>query len=326
MVEATTTIVATNAALSASKIIVESVENWNSLITPEWVTRNSFDSMIRGGTVCGFQEHLRLERYAVTPILRNMCECTGAGTVFVAMVPSGLGKTTAAKQFFHQFKQHTQGIAICSQVSSTTKPYVHLMLSALGMNPINPPKGWLKCLINCLHNAGNDTPGRQPYLVLDDFGRTKEDAELIMALKSQARNTNAIIIVLTRTKEDADFLLSQNDLVSIIPLSDTYPDYRNLFPNGEWASMRWDITTYKMSARHQPRFAKKYTRDQIENAIDQHIGSLTPQQIDQLDPLALWRALDAILAPPPSWNVDPTATLSGEGLEVDGACTQCVIL
>lgn len=244
--------------------------------------------------------------------------------MFVAMVPSGLGKTTAAKQFLHQFKQHTQGIAICSQVLSTTKPYVHLMLSALGLNPINPPKGWLKCLINCLQNAANDSPGRQPYLVLDDFGRTREDAELIMALKSQARNSNAIIIVLTRTKEDADFLLSQIDLVSIIPLSNTYPNYRNLFPNGEWASMRWDILTYKMSARYQPRFVKEFTRDQIENAIDQYIGSLSPQQIDKLDPPSMWRALEAILSPTPSF--DATATLSREGLESGAGCTQCVVL
>ena len=40
-------IVATNAVLAASKIIIESVRDWNALITPEWVTKTSFDTMIR---------------------------------------------------------------------------------------------------------------------------------------------------------------------------------------------------------------------------------------------------------------------------------------
>lgn len=325
MPDAATLIIATNTALAASKTIVESVANWHAYITPEFMTRRAFETAINNSTVVNFHTHLRLARYSPTPILDAMCNCKGKGKVFVAMAPSGLGKTTAAKQFLHQFKDHRQGIAICVQSAATTTPYVQLMLAALGMSPTNPPQGWLKCLINCLHNAGKAVPGRpyrKPYLVLDDVGGSDVDAQLVMALKSQVRNTNATVIVLTRTKESADFLVSQNGLQGIVPLADTHPN----FPNGEWVNLRWEVATYKMSARHQPTLAR-FSRDQINDAIDEYVKGLTQKEFDQLTPLIMWDVIEERLSPDTLWTAAPNATSSGEGNETDQVgCTECIVL
>lgn len=323
----TTAIVATNAALLASKIISESIQDWNAVLTPEFITRTAFDRMIQNNTVINFHDHLRLARYAPTPILNAMCNCQGKGQVFVAMVPSGLGKTTAAKQFLHQFKEHRQGIAICVQSAATNTPYVRLMLTALRMSSTNPPTGWLKCLINCLHAAGHANAGnsyRKPFLILDDFGGTNEDAELIMALKSQVRNTNATVIVLTRAKETADYLLSQNNLQGIVPLTDTYPNFRELYPRGEWVSMSWDADTYKMSARHQP-FLAQFSKSEINDAIDDFIRGLAQEKLDQLTPLLLWDELKYRLHREALCTTKPNAASSG-GSQGNVDCTQCVVL
>ena len=323
MVRATGEIAAANVALHASKIILESVQDWNGILTQEWVTRRAFERMINRSTVLGFQEHLRLRRYAPTPILNAMCHCKGNGKVFVVMVPSGLGKTTAAKQFLHQFQEHRQGIAFCAQTGVNGQPYVLSMLTALGMSPRNPPSGWLKCLFNCLHSA-DYARTRKPYLILDDFGCSPQDGELIMALKSQVRNTTATVIVLTRNKEDADYLLSQNNLVGIEPLTDTYPNFHELFPHGEWVSMRWDVNTCKMSARHQQSLAEVST-DRINEAIDEYVRGLTQVQFDQLNPRMMWDALQESLSPEVSWTAAPNVNVSGEGGD-SGDCAQCVIV
>lgn len=150
------------------------------------------------------------------------------------------------------------------------------MLSAfLGLNATNPPNGWLKCLINCLRNAGNDSPGRRPYLVLDDFGRTRGKMRNSSWRSGRNQNTNAVIIVLTRAKEDENFLLSQSDfgvqnsLVEYLSTQTIEICFRTV--NG--LACAWDIPRYKMSARHQPRFVKEFTRDRIKNAIDQYVRS-----------------------------------------------------
>lgn len=67
------------------------------------------------------------------------------------------------------------------------------MLTASGMNPSNPHKGWLKCLINCL-GAAEIADTRKPYLILDGFGVSSEDAELLMAQKPGA-NTSVILVL-----------------------------------------------------------------------------------------------------------------------------------
>ena len=320
-----TAIIVTNAALSASKIIAEAVQDWSSY-TPEFIQRDHFGRMIENNTVIGFHEHLRLARYAPTPILDAMCNCRGKSKVFVAMAPSALGKTTAAKEFLHHFKKDRQGIAICVQSAATNTPYVQLMLSALGFSPTNPPKGWLKCLVSALHNAGKRVPGkpyRKPFLILDDFGGTDTDAELVMALKSQVRNTNASVIILTRNQKDADFLLEQNTLQGIIPLADTYPNFRELYPHGEWVSMSWGVETYKMSARHQPSLVQ-FSRDQIDDAIDEIFRGLSQEGLKQLTPLVMWDKLEAHLSPEILATAPPRNTFSGKGDEKVG-CVQCIV-
>ena len=107
------------------------------------------------------------------------------------------------------------------------------------------------------------------------------DASLIVTLKSQVRNTKVSVIVLTNTKEYADFLLSKNQLQGILPVTNTYPDFRDLYPNGQWISMRWSVNTCKMAARHQPCLAQCST-DQINDTIDEYVRGLTQENFDQM--------------------------------------------
>lgn len=71
------------------------------------------------------------------------------------------------------------------------------------------------------------------------------------------------------------FLLSQSDfgvqnsLVEYLSTQTIEICFRTV--NG--LACAWDIPRYKMSARHQPRFVKEFTRDRIKNAIDQYVRS-----------------------------------------------------
>lgn len=76
-----------------------------------------------------------------------------------------------------------------------------------------------------------------------------------MTLKSQLRNTQVHTIVLTPRKEYSNFLLGLNDFAGVVPLLDTYPDFRQIYPDGDWASMHWPIDALKISARYNPELA-----------------------------------------------------------------------
>ncbi|KAL3921950.1 MAG: hypothetical protein SGILL_002471 [Bacillariaceae sp.] len=279
--------------------------------------------MIAHNTVLDEYKHLRLEKYAATPILNAMCECAreASGQVFVAMVPPGLGKTTATAQFLLQFQEYRQGIAICGTHGAT--PFVHEMLGALGLSHTHPPNGWLKCLVTCLHAAAFTKPHRKPYLILDDVIGFDADAQLLMALNDLLRGSRATVIVLTRKRESADFFLSKSGLQGIVPLPNTYPKYKEIFPRGEWASMRWDLKTYKMAARHQPLLAG-FSRDAVEYEIDEYAVSLSQEQLDTLRPIQLWNKVRERLNPENIRTASHTSSCGEEGGEFV-SCTHCVV-
>jgi hypothetical protein len=71
------------------------------------------------------------------------------GAVSVGMVPPSQGKATAAYFFVRKHRKQIRGISICRPDRST--PYVIMsMLKLLGLDPLNPPSGWLTCLVDAL--------------------------------------------------------------------------------------------------------------------------------------------------------------------------------
>jgi hypothetical protein len=132
------------------------------------------------------------------------------GAVSVAMVPPSRGKITAAYYFLRKNKEQIRGISICRPDRST--PYVISMLKLLGLNHVNPPHGWLTCLVDALaENSGGD--GRRSVLILDEYVSTEQDdadAMFIHTLKLLLTNTSVRVIVLTPSEEYANYLLTQN--------------------------------------------------------------------------------------------------------------------
>jgi hypothetical protein len=143
-------VVGANAAsgLSAVKILLEATTEWKSKLKPRWMQVAEFKRMIDNNTVLGFQKNLQRPKYATTPILEAMGTEKDFGAVSVAMVPPLRGKTTAAYYFLRKNKKQIRGIAICRPDRST--PYVMSMLELLGLDPVNPPRGWLTCLVDAL--------------------------------------------------------------------------------------------------------------------------------------------------------------------------------
>jgi hypothetical protein len=228
-----------NAGLSAVKILLEATADWKSKVKPRSMQVAEFKIMIDNNTVLGFKENLRLPKYATTPIIEAMGTEQNFGAVSVAVVPPSRGKTTAAYYFLRQNRKQIRGISICRLDRST--PYVMSMLALLGLDLVNPPSGWLTCLVDALTSGGD---GRRSVLILDEYVSTERDdadASLIHTLKLLLTNTSARVIVLTPSEEYANYLLTLNLLQGIVPLAGTY--LLEKYPNGKWKSMHWSIPT-----------------------------------------------------------------------------------
>ena len=261
-----------NASLSA-KIVSEATAAWGGIVPRSWQVQK-FKSLVDSNAVLGFSDNLKRSRYVSTPVLQAIESCDYDGAVSIAYVPPGLGKTTAAYFFLRRHKDSVRGIAICREDRGV--PYVTEMLPLLGLSSSSPPSGWLRCLIDALQTKDTgDT--RFTYLILDEFVNEvsdRVDSSLVVRIKSVIRNTDIRVIVLTPSKSYADFLLTRNNLVGIIPLKGTYPVPE--FPNGEWQNMIWPVGTLKIAAKHDLSLAA--VSDQVEHQIDIFLSSLTATQ------------------------------------------------
>ena len=123
-------------------------------------------------------------------------------------------------------EKRPRGITICP--SQITEPYVLGLLRALGLDTMQPPSGWLECLIEALQ-----TSGEQTFLLLDDFVSSKPedvDVRLLEALKASIRDTNVTVVALSQSKDSANVMLTKNGLVGIEPLPQCLSDpSRKLF-------------------------------------------------------------------------------------------------
>lgn len=316
VVEAT----AIHASLASTKILVEAAGEWKGRKPRAWQV-NEFRKLVNNNAVLGFNALLRRPRYATTPIITAMGNCDDFGAVSVVHVGPSMGKTTAANYFLRMNKRQLRGIAICR--TNVGIPYTSSMLELLGLDPVNPPPGWLSCLVDAL-NEDSDDQHRQSVMVLDEFVCSEDQFEvessLIMSLKALLRGSRTRVIVLTPSKEYASFLISKNELQGIVPLTGTYP--LDQYPNGEWVSMHWSISTMKVAARQLPYLLDRAPVE-IDTAIDHHYQGLSEQEQRPLTLVKLEKVLVAALKPPTQTldqkNID--VTVSNELDEYDQGCS-----
>lgn len=305
VVEAT----AIHASLASTKILAEATGEWKGQKPRAWQV-NQFRKLINSNAVLGYNALLRRSRYATTPIITAMGNCDDFGAVSVVHVGPSMGKTTAANFFLRMNKRQLRGLAICR--TNVGIPYTSSMLDLLGLDPVNPPHGWLSCLVDALNEDSGDH--RQSVMVLDEFVCSEDlfevESSLIMSLKALLRGSRTRVIVLTPSKDYASFLLAKNNLQGIVPLSGTYP--LDQYPNGEWESMHWSIATMKVAARQLPSLSDRTTVE-VDAAIDQHYQGLSDQEQKSLTLVKLEKVLVAALNP-------PTQTLDQTNLDVTVSC------
>ena len=196
------------------------------------------------------------------------------------------------------------------------------MLSSLGLSTPRPPNGWLICLIKALQEQDRDN--RYSYLILDEFANEvgdQVDSSFVEAIKSLIRNTEIRVILLTPSESCADFLLTRNNLVGIVPLQGTYPVSQH--PNGEWQSMTWPVETLKIAARHEPSLAT--VLDQVEQQIDIFLGKLTATQRQQLTYVEVLRELKRSLLTQRTVTQLDVTTSSSIAEDENQWCSACVI-
>ncbi|OEU14876.1 hypothetical protein FRACYDRAFT_241432 [Fragilariopsis cylindrus CCMP1102] len=197
----------------------------------------------------------RSKRYTMSPVLKYMQErCSsdnGGGTIYVAYVPKGMGKTTACYAFAtatanensRRTKNNTKVLALLASSPTTTDgggtstgatfpTCLESMVSLFNLRWGALPLGFVTTLIQSLiiseKNKKNTIMGRiigrrkndkhknknRSYLILDEFmsnGINTSDEKLVLHIKKLIQNTNVCVFLLTSNKESANYLLTLND-------------------------------------------------------------------------------------------------------------------
>jgi hypothetical protein len=258
--------------------------------------QRKIDEVTNGCRVLSSGASPKLESYARSPILDHMKKrLQDAGTVYVAYVPPGMGKTTACHACMKK-RYPSKGIAFCP--SDRPFSYFHAMVHLLGFDPNKPPVGLLQLLIDSLSkgespNDPEPSSKKHPFLILDDFmtgGVNEADLTLLSSIKTAIRETPLIVLVMTANKTAANYMLSQNGLMYVQPLV-TVPaivEIREKFGIVEpgtsvpldwekYVRMKWEKSELKKTVlRH---FADDNSRfDEVYNSVpDDRLEALGPR-------------------------------------------------
>jgi hypothetical protein len=111
--------------------------------------RATFKKLADIHSTLGYAEQLIRQTFAMSPLMKRMRETTLVrGIVYIAYVPPGKGKTTSCKAFLRTGTISRPGIAFCPCQSAP--PYAKSMARLLSLNAVQPPLGWMACLIEAL--------------------------------------------------------------------------------------------------------------------------------------------------------------------------------
>ena len=242
---------------------------------------------------------LKRKNYAMSPLLKLIKEhcITTENTIFVACAGPGKGKTTACHAVLGRYAK--KGVAFSP--GEFTGTYASSMLLRLGLDPDNPPSGWLVKLCEELQAPPGENPA---VLMLDDFMNLNPDDELDMLflinLKGAIRGLNIVVFVFTINDISANKMISWNGMVSIVPLasievigahrrklkkqaqSKTKTDF-----TFDWnRDMAWDLTELKFAILENPNHRDKSEaeKDLLKGKIDAIYQSKEETERKDLNP------------------------------------------
>ena len=186
------------------------------------IERAAIARTVFGGS--GTQRFENSDDYAQSPIMGHIKNnwCT-SGYVYVAYAPRGTGKTTAAFAIMNK-PYCDRGLVFSPGDASSSKSYFHYTLDMLGIDAEDPPNGVMASVLNALTNGELNTSHellKRRLLVLDNIvphGYNSCDLELLHVIKATIRNRNIRVIVMTRIRDVACRLLSENGLYAVVPL------------------------------------------------------------------------------------------------------------
>jgi hypothetical protein len=177
-----------------------------------------------------YETESKSNRYTMSPIMKYMKErCLSDGTVYVAYVPKGMGKTTACYAFANaKENQQSKVLALVSSSptdggTSTFPTCLESMVSLFNLRWGTLPQGFVTTLIksliskkNIMERIGRNRKRRnkRSYLIIDEFmsnGINKSDEKLVLQIKKLIHNTNVCVFLLSSNKESANYLLTLND-------------------------------------------------------------------------------------------------------------------
>ena len=335
--EAATTAIATKAVDGLAGLLENSVsKQWNGSAKD---AKRIYDTAT-ARAVLGSPLGIKRKHYARSPILNYMkCNIHTNGTIYVAYVPPGLGKTTACHAYLHKGYRR-RGIAFVPTDQSL--PYFHSMLRLFDLDPTKPPDGFLQHLITSLSEPD---PG---ILILDDFmtrGRNMDDVNLLNNIKKGIRETRVSVVVLTANEESANFLLSQNDLKFVCPLV-TAPTLLEICVRygpikrdvavplrwGEYLSMKWDKKELQLAIEsttdYQCLDAQRQAK--IDSRFSQEFDEIADEQRERTGPSDMLRILLGGEPVVQSDTMSPTnaSTVAAENVagRVCGCGDLCIIM
>jgi hypothetical protein len=290
---------------AATKLIIDRMDSdWKKSPEARKQMVKRLAQLAENRSTLGFNKtDLDRDSYAESPILARMNSLIFAGgDIRVAYVPNGLGKSSACRAFLRAGLS-PPGIAFCVNQENATS-YAASMLKYLKLDAVDPPEGWMDCLLEAL--KGLD---KLPVLILDDFmnyGVTEHDKSFLVCLKSLIRSSTVTAIVLTSNKDAANDMLTWNGMEGIIPMVDneTVAEFQCAFLAGNFAmdwnkelNMKWSTEALQVAAAVDPRH-KHLDPDAIRNKVKDHLDSLRPDRRKVASPGKIHRVLMTELGPP----------------------------
>jgi hypothetical protein len=283
--------------------------DWNG--TPE--ERKMIEDKVKQRPVLGSNDIMKRTAYAASPILKHIKKSGHRHCVNVAYVPHLMGKTTACHAIMKKYVKEGTNRGLCFCPNDTSRPYLEHMVTLLGFtftDTKKPPFGLVAGLLEALDCSGD---GLASFLILDDFmpdGPTNIDIDLLVAIKTSLRSRNIIVVVLTASKDSANYMLTMNSLETILPpvgevamkgiraefeLGNHFRRDPSFHLNWEsHLSMEWDAKEMRKALLVDRLYEKKSAQEKkvLGLKIDALLQKYTDEERKEVTPEVLLQALD----------------------------------
>lgn len=194
------------------------------------------------------------------------------------------------------------------------------MITLLGFDPEDPPKGCMTRLVEVLEDRSADNPDSRGaidrnYIILDNFmpfGYNQEDSSIVNQLKGVIRDRLVTVLVLTPSEDAASTLLSENNLVHVQPLADVdcvkalKNKYSNITPgmklDFDWKanmSTRWDKDELRKALFTSTNFTSLdlERQNEIRDTFDEVYNGLSDTEKEAMTPFEIGQCFSKMLRP-----------------------------